>query len=198
MLDGQIVDPIAHEVGGTFAVERRAGVVEMDARDPGHVCVVVRQFGADQICVHLLEEVVPLLRVRIDDEVVLAVAALVLLIVLLAVFVLRQGRGRTDRLVTAGSRTDGTTVVDTALAADVLTDALSSQPDLVGSHVSAYRVRTTPMLDVTVTCRRGASPRAVSDVIDDSLSDLENLVGAEIPALVQIRGRFWSRRRGGA
>lgn len=129
---------------------------------------------------------------------VLAVAALVLLIVLLAVFVLRQGRGRTDRLVTAGSGTDGTPVVDTALAADVLTDALSSQPDLVGSHVSAYRVRTTPMLDVTVTCRRGASPRAVSDVIDDSLSDLENLVGAEIPALVQIRGRFWSRRRGGA
>lgn len=128
-----------------------------------------------------------------------AVAGLVLIIVLLATFILRQGRGHTDRLVTAGSPTDDATVVDTAVAADVLTEVFSRQPEFIASHVSAYDVRRTPVLDVTVTCRRGASPRTASDIIEHSLSDLENLVGTEIPALVQIRGRFWTRRaRGGA
>lgn len=122
-----------------------------------------------------------------------ALALLVLAVVVLAIFIFRQGRGQTSRLVVSRTGDDGTTIIDTAVAADILHEALSRQPELIASHVSAYSVRRTPVLDVTVTCRRGASPRAVSDMVNNSLDDLNALVGAEIPALVHIGGGLRTR-----
>lgn len=118
---------------------------------------------------------------------------LILAIVVLIVFIFRQGRGRTNRLIVARSGDSGTTIVETAVAADILHEALSRHPELISSHVSAYRVRGRPVIDVAVTCRRGTSPRAVGDTVDNSLRELSALLGAEIPALVQIGGGLRTR-----
>ncbi|MEX1079135.1 MAG: hypothetical protein WED09_08520 [Homoserinimonas sp.] len=117
-----------------------------------------------------------------------AVAVLVLGIVVLAIFIFRQGRGQTNRVIAREVGNGGTTIIDTAVTADILNEMLSQHPEVIASHVSAYEVRRTPVLDIWVTCRRGASPRAVGDIIENSLNDLESLVGTEIPALIGIRG----------
>ncbi|SFN54228.1 hypothetical protein [Mycetocola miduiensis] len=122
-----------------------------------------------------------------------AVAVLLLGIVLLAIFILRQGRGRTNRLIVNDAVKGGTTIIDAAVAADILNEVLSRQPGLVASHVSAYKVHRTPILSIQVTCRRGASPQIVGDIVDSSLNDLEIFAGTEIPAVVQIRGGFRTR-----
>lgn len=120
-------------------------------------------------------------------------ALLVLAIIVLVVVIVRQGRGHTNRLIVSRAGDDGTTIIDTAVAADILHEALSRQPELIASRVSAYTVRRTPVLDVTVTCRRGASPRAISNLINNSLDDLTALVGTEIPALVHLGGGLRTR-----
>lgn len=117
-------------------------------------------------------------------------AALILAIIGLTVFIFRQGRGRTDRLIVTKNENDGITIIETPVAADLLRDALARQPEIITSHVSAYIVSRTPVLNVTVSCRRGASPRKVNDIINEYLDRLSTVIGTEIPALVQIRAGF--------
>lgn len=122
-----------------------------------------------------------------------ALVLLVLAVIALTVFIFRQGRGHTNRLIVSQTGDNGTTIIDTAVAVDVLHDALSPHPELIASRVSAYKVRGIPVLNVVVTCRRGTSPRAVSDVVNDVLRELSAFLGADIPALVQIGGGFRTR-----
>ncbi len=124
---------------------------------------------------------------------VAAIALLVLAIVGLLAFALRQGRGRTGRLLVHDSGDGGTTIVEAAVAADVLRHALAQRAEVVSSHVSAYTVHGTPVLEVAVACRRGTSPRAMSEAVEGSLRDLSALVGADVPALVRIGGGLRTR-----
>lgn len=121
---------------------------------------------------------------------------LVIAVVLLAVFVLRQGRGRTGTVVDETRDRQGRTVITSRVAEEALEDALSAHPEFVASHVSTYRVKRTPTLKVSVTCRRGVSPRDASDIVERSLRALDALLGRELPALVQISGGFRARVSG--
>lgn len=88
-----------------------------------------------------------------------AFAVLVILIVLFIVFIVRQGRGHTRQLTTEQVSPNRTTVIESGVAAELLQDALAGEPEILATHITAYEVRRTAALKVTVTCRRGASPR---------------------------------------
>lgn len=121
-------------------------------------------------------------------------ALLVVAIVLLIVFVVRQGGGHT-RVAVSERTDDGTIRVDSSVAEQALEDALATHPEFVASHVSTYAVRRTPVLKVSVTCRRGVSPADASRIVDDTLTALDRLLGRELPALVQLSGGFRARVR---
>ncbi len=120
-------------------------------------------------------------------------AVIVLAVILLIVFIVRQGRGHTRTVLSEGTSEHGRTEIDAALAANALEDAIGSRPEFIASHVSAYRVRRTPVLKVAVTCRRGVSPKDAADIVDDAVRALDELLGRPLPALVQISGGFRAR-----
>jgi hypothetical protein len=119
------------------------------------------------------------------DLVVLAVV----LIVLLLVFIAKQGHGRT---AAALEQRTGTTVtrIDLAIPKALLEQHLEGRPELAGLRISAYEVRGTPMLKITARCSRGASPATVSSAISGAIRDLEQIVGTDVPAFVQLTGGF--------
>lgn len=121
---------------------------------------------------------------------------IVLAVVLLVVFALRQGHGRTGTVVDETVGEHGQTVISSKVAEDAIQDALSARPEFVTSHVSTYRVKRTPTLKVSVTCRRGVSPADASAIVESSLRALDQLLGRELPALVQISGGFRARVSG--
>ncbi|MCS5723052.1 hypothetical protein N1028_13345 [Herbiconiux sp. CPCC 203407] len=118
---------------------------------------------------------------------------IVLAVILLVVFIVRQGRGHTRTVLSERTSEHGRTEVESALAANALEDAIGSRPEFIASHVSAYRVRRTPVLKIAVTCRRGVSPKDAADIVDDAVRALDELLGRPLPALVQISGGFRSR-----
>jgi hypothetical protein len=118
---------------------------------------------------------------------------LLVLAILLVVFIARQGGGRTGRAVTEPTGDQGTTIVDAAVAEHLLQVAVAARPEFVGSHVSTYRVRRTPVLKVSVTCRRGVSPKDAATSVEGSLLALDEVLGRRLPALIQISGGFRAR-----
>jgi hypothetical protein len=117
------------------------------------------------------------------------IAIAVVLIVLLLVFIAKQGHGRT---AAALEQRTGTSVarIDLAVPKALLEQHLQGRPELAGLRITAYEVRATPMLKITARCSRGASPAAVSAAIGDAIRDLEQIVGTDVPAFVQLTGGF--------
>ena len=113
----------------------------------------------------------------------------VLLIVLLIAFIARQGHGRS---AAALRQHDGATStrIDLAVPRALLEEHLSRRDELVSLRISAYEVRGTPMLKITARCRRGVSPALVADLIGRSIDDLEQIIGTDVPAFVQLTGGF--------
>jgi len=126
----------------------------------------------------------------------IAAVALVLALLLLA-FIARQGGGRTTR-VAEEHRDAGTTLVDLGVPRRLLEEELTDRPEFVAVRVSAYRVRRTPALKVSVQCRRGVAPSTASSAVTDALEGLDEILGTSIPALVQVSGGFRSRLAGRA
>ena len=127
---------------------------------------------------------------------VLVVAALV--IAALVVFIARQGRGHTDRLIEAEATADGATIVDPAVVEQMLTAALQDRPEFVAVTVSTSPVHGSPVLTVSATVRRGVSPRDAITVIETAVHGLDTVLGAEVPVLVRLGGGLQSRLTGRA
>lgn len=117
---------------------------------------------------------------------------LVLVVILLAVFVLRQGHGRTGTALTAPTE-HGTTIIDATVAEHAVQNSLADRPEFIASHVSTYRVRRAAVLKVSVTCRRGVSPKDAASIVEEDLLALDELLGHELPALIRISGGFRAR-----
>ena len=118
---------------------------------------------------------------------------LVVAVIVLIVFIARQGRGHTGTALEELTSEHGTTVIEAGVAEQALQDAIKDRPEFVASHVSTYRVRRTPVLKIAVTCRRGVSPKDAADIVEDAVLGLDQLLGRQLPALVQISGGFRSR-----
>ncbi|PPF73333.1 hypothetical protein [Pseudoclavibacter sp. Z016] len=118
------------------------------------------------------------------------VAVLVVGIILLLAFSLRQGQGRTGTLIHDRSSDTGRTVVDVSVARDALADALGERDEFLSTSVSAYSVKRAPMLKVSATCRRGVSPRDAMAIVEQNLEALDALLGQKVPVLLQLSGGF--------
>jgi len=124
---------------------------------------------------------------------ILILAALVLIVVLLLVFIFRQGHGHHDIVLREDNTPGGATVIDSDVAQQAIRHDLQGCPELLASRVSTYRVRGISVLKVSVTCRRGVSPRQVAQLIVNTLTALDALLGRQVPALIQISGGFRAR-----
>lgn len=120
-------------------------------------------------------------------------ATLVLIVVALIVFILRQGHGHTNRLVRDAPTDHGATVIDSRVAEQLMQNALDGHPQLVASHVSTYLVKRAPVLKVSTTARRGVSPREVLEIAESALASLDQLLGRPVLASVQVSGGFRAR-----
>lgn len=114
-------------------------------------------------------------------------------VVVMLVFILRQGGGHSRQLINEQTTDWGTTQVDSAVAEQSLRQSLSEYPELISTRVSTYRVARDCVLKVSVICRRGSSPTQVAHVIEENLYALDQSLGLHIPALVQISGGFRTR-----
>ncbi|RFA10481.1 hypothetical protein B7R54_15680 [Subtercola boreus] len=118
--------------------------------------------------------------------------AAVILIVVLLWFVLRQGRGRTTTLLTvrqnttANTPTGGDLRVDVKVAAQVLEDALTRQPEIAAVDVVAFRVRRENVLRITAHARKGASPVRIRTLIDSAVTEWDDVLGQTTPVVIQI------------
>uniref|UniRef100_UPI0004686261 hypothetical protein n=1 Tax=Leifsonia aquatica TaxID=144185 RepID=UPI0004686261 len=101
-------------------------------------------------------------------------------VVLLLVFILRQGHGATSTVIALEGE-DGTIEMDASVPAALLEGFLAPVTGVAGVSVTAYRVRRQPMLKVTVRCRRGAAARTIADALDDAVVRTQEALGAPIP-----------------
>lgn len=120
-------------------------------------------------------------------------ALLLLIVILLLVFIFRQGHGHHDILLREDTTQTGTTIIDSTVAEQAIQDDLDGRPEFIASRVSTYQVRGTPVLKISVTCRRGVSPRDVTTMIETTLRAFDALLGRQIPALLQISGGVRAR-----
>ena len=120
-------------------------------------------------------------------------AVTVVLAVLLIVFILRQGHGHAAAVLERRNGQHGRTKIDLAVPRSLLTDRLAENPDILASRVTAYDVRGTATLKVSVRARRGVSPAAITDDVLTALRSLDAVLGEELPAYLQISGGFRAR-----
>ena len=126
-------------------------------------------------------------------------AVLVVLIVLLVLWMLAQGRGRASLFWSAGSGGPadpvlGSVSISAGAAEQLLRAALLERPDLVGASVSTWYVRGVPGLRVRVYPRRGTPPYAVAADVSRLVEALDAVTGLRVPVLISIvaggRSRF--------
>jgi len=115
----------------------------------------------------------------------IVLAGCAVLIALLLVFIVRQGRGHTRTLVRRGGSA-GEIVVDASVAATLIEAALADHPAVASVTVSGYRVRRTPALKIAVSVRRGSSPSDVRESIDRVVARWDSVLGSEVPVLITV------------
>jgi hypothetical protein len=121
------------------------------------------------------------------------IALLTVIGIVLIAFIVRQGGGHTRELFRDQTTEHGSTVVRTAVAADAIKDALRDRDDLIASSVSTYDVNGITVLKLSATARRGVSPKDIHVSLEGTLRALDNLLGFEVPALIQISGGLRTR-----
>ncbi|MEN0083175.1 MAG: hypothetical protein AAGC66_00270 [Leifsonia sp.] len=129
---------------------------------------------------------------RISVAALVALGAALVFVLLLAVFVLRHGRGGTSTVLSLHSP-DGLTEIDTSVPAALLENLLTPVPGVAGVSVSAYQVHREPVLKVTVRCRRGASARTIANALDDAATRVQDVLGVPTPVFAQLIGGFRAR-----
>lgn len=119
-------------------------------------------------------------------------AAGVLAIVLLLVFVFRQGGGSTRTLVRDAGDI-GVSTIDVGVAESAIVAALEAYPGIVSTHVSSHRLRRSTVMRIRVNARRGTSPRDIREYVDTVVGRWDALLGRELPVLVTISAGIASR-----
>ncbi|GAA3340704.1 hypothetical protein GCM10017714_21590 [Curtobacterium pusillum] len=122
--------------------------------------------------------------------VVLGILALVVLTTL--------GGGRVGTVVEDDGSADGvagTVRIDAAAVQHALSSAIGAVPQVGSLAVDVYRVSGGRAIRIRVRPRRGASPREVTTRVEGIVADLDVLLGARLPVLLEIaRGGSGSGR----
>lgn len=113
---------------------------------------------------------------------VLGVVAAGVLVILLAIFALRQGGGRTSTALRVETAVGVVSVEDRFVR-----EALSSGLDGIGDiQVSIYRVRGVPVARLIVECVRGSEPQRVLRAAEEAARRLSCELGARVELFVEI------------
>ena len=75
-------------------------------------------------------------------------------------------------------------------------ESLNGRPGVYSTAVSAWKSHGTEGLKITVQARKGASPRAVADTVEETVRGLDALLGEQVPVLVRIRSGVRSASAG--
>ncbi|BBE21459.1 hypothetical protein MN0502_03420 [Arthrobacter sp. MN05-02] len=123
-------------------------------------------------------------------------AVLLALVVLLALWIAAQGRGRTGVFAAVGGRdgssprpdggTAGSVTITAAAAEQALKAALLERPDLAGASVSTWELRGVPGLRVRVFPRKGVPPYTVAVEVSRLVEALDQVTGYRTPVLISI------------
>ncbi len=125
-------------------------------------------------------------------------AAALLLAALVIAFVASQGRGRTQRVLRIPLKRGpaaGILDVDVSVASATIGEPLAGRRDVVGVHVSAYRVRRQPVILAAVSPRRGADITAILEHAATAVADWQALLGRRVPVVVHLTRGSWSSLR---
>ncbi len=117
----------------------------------------------------------------------------VVLALLLILFIARHGQGRTSRVIDDRTSDTGRTLVELGVPKSLLAAELDDRDEFVSTRVSAYDVKGTPTLKVSVQCRRGVSPVEAARIVTEALYGMDEVLGTRLPAMVQVTGGFRSR-----
>lgn len=123
---------------------------------------------------------------------VAVMGVLVVAAILLVCWIVSQGGGRTNQL----ARDDGdagTTTVETAVASQAIKAALAGNKQVLASTVQTWRLKGGSGLKISLQARKGASPRELTEVLDELVNGLDALLGDEIPVLIRIKAGTRSR-----
>lgn len=124
----------------------------------------------------------------VSGAALIALAVALLVIVLLIIFALRQGRGSTSELAHFESE-DGSVSIDTAIAQTLLRSKLTATSGVASVNVSGYRVRSHhTALKVSITAKRGVSPRNLVEALDTSTEQLHEIVGIPLTVFGELVG----------
>lgn len=117
------------------------------------------------------------------------VGVCLLAIVVCIALAVAHGHGRTGTVLTDAGRGDGPAgeiEIATGFAEDVLENALAGRTDLLDVTVSAYRHGSASALKVRVLPRAGVSPRTVVDAVHQEVLELDRLLGARLPVVLEV------------
>ena len=120
-------------------------------------------------------------------------AVATLLVILLVVFVITRGGGRT-RTVLRLQTDEGATSVDHDLPEAMLARALGERPDVFSARTSVYRVKGEPAIRLTMTMRRGADLARVLSAAELAVREWDTFAGREIPVIVHLADQRWRDR----
>lgn len=168
-----------------------AGLVLIAVSQP--VRDAVSAFGSDQGAA-LVSRLSPEDGTAWSDSAVLwplyAIVGVCLLGIVIAIaLALAHGRGRTGTVLTDSATGDGPAgdvEIATGFAEDVLENALAGRGDLLDVTVSAYRHGSDTALKVRVLPRAGVSPRTVVDAVREEVVELDRLLGARLPVVLEV------------
>lgn len=136
----------------------------------------------------LAEQTVTISSYNVLLWVVVALAACGVVVVLLLMYSLTRGRGKTGTAERDKQR-DGSTVVDRSVAAGIITDPLADRSDILTARTTVFESRAGRALEVSVTPRRGARLEHVMHAIDDRIETWDQFASEKQPVLIHIRGR---------
>lgn len=116
-----------------------------------------------------------------------ALALAVIMMILLGAWIASQGRGRSNRV---GLRRDpqqnGTTTVETPLVAAAIRAAVSGDDRIIAASVTAWKVKRSDGLKLTLQARKGVSPKDLAASGEELITGLDNLLGDQGPVLIRI------------
>lgn len=121
---------------------------------------------------------------------VLVPLAALLLVALLVVFVVAQGRGRVQDVVADRRLPKAQTVasysVDVAVAQDLVRDAVHGSDAVDAVRVTAYRIRTGRALRVVAGVRRGAAATRAVQAVQQGLLLWDDLADDRLPTVLHV------------
>ncbi|NYE96320.1 hypothetical protein FHU41_002570 [Psychromicrobium silvestre] len=112
-------------------------------------------------------------------------AAALTAVVLLLLWIASQGGGRSP-VLSKVQTPEGTVTVQEEIATTALKTALSQDPRILHTSVSAWRLGEDIGLKISLQARKGASPRQLADAVEQLVIGLDRLLGTSLPTLISI------------